>query len=177
MFCSVRDYEHRGDAEWLNEPCEQDETEFVPGGTAREAFKAALDCTHHIRLLEQLARLLQKCPALFLKLKDQTIRIGGTNPNGCPISVMTLRNRYVVRFGDWSAQFALMKDVVDLLQAALEGEVRLLVYIKDNGSHWVAERRLQTGHWTKIHDVDSLTIWPSGEPTHTIVLRNYATHS
>lgn len=173
MACFDRNYEHRGDAEWLYDVGPLDECEFTLGNSARDALEAALDRAFHMRVLKEIAQLVQNYPTLPLILTEKRVSIARMAPDGFPISVETDRGRYVVRLGEWSDEFALADEVVDLLEAALRGEIRLRVDINAYGKHWAAERRLPKGEWITLpHHEDTVIPGTEKAPIRTLFLRN-----
>jgi hypothetical protein len=173
MACFDRNYEHRGDAEWLYDVPPLDECEFTLGNSARDALEAALGRAFHMRVLKEIAQLVQNYPTLPLILTEKKVSIARLAPDGFPISVETDRGRYMVRLGEWSDEFALADEVVDLLEAALRGEIRLRVDINAYGKHWAAERRLPNGEWITLpHHEDTVIPGTERAPIRTLFLRN-----
>jgi len=173
MACFDRNYESRGDADWLHDVRPLDECEFTLGKSARDALEAALGRAFHMRVLREIAKLVQSYPTLPLVLTERAISIARMAPDGFTISVETDRGRYVVRLGEWSDEFALADEVVDLLESALRGEIRLRVDINAYGNHWAAERRLPTGEWIALpHHEDAIVPRSAREPIRTLFLRN-----
>jgi len=168
-----RSYEHRGDADWLHDQGSFEECEFTLGNSARDALEAAIGRAFHMRVLKEITQLLQDYPTLPLILSENRISIARIAPDGFPISVETDRGRYVVRLGEWSDEFALANEVVDLLEVALRGDIRLRVDIDAYGKHWAAERRLPTGEWITLpYHEEMIVAATAREPLRTLFLRN-----
>lgn len=177
MCGNPRDYERRGDAEWLDtddvDAPDESRMTCTPGRTARDALEATISRAFHIRVLKEIAHLSQNYPALPLILTENKISIPCAAPNGFPMSIETERGHYVVRLGEWCDEFALADEAVELLEAALRGEVRLRIDIDARGRCCAAERRLPNGEWIRLprHE-ESIGHATAAGPIRSLFLRN-----
>lgn len=168
-------YENRGDAEWQSEDCSREDREFTIGDAARDALEAAIGRAFHMRVLKGVAQLVQSFPRLPLLLTENRISISRTAPDGFPMSVETERGRYVVRFAEWSDELVLASEVIELLEAALCGRIRVRVDMDIYGTHWRAERLVPTGEWiTMPRHEDAMDEAAVSEPIRSHFLRNGA---
>lgn len=177
MAVGSRDYECRGDAEWLdaeNAGASQAGSSAASFGSAsRAALEAAIGRAFHMRVLKEIAHLSQNYPALPLVLTESKISIPCTVPDGFAMSIETSRGRYVVRLGEWRDEFALADEAVELIESALRGDIRIRIDIGAGGRYYTAERRLPNGDWIDLpHFEDAVYAAPRGDPTRTIFLRN-----
>jgi hypothetical protein len=178
MAVDSREYECRGDAEWLeSENAGASEVDASTASSFGSASRAALEATigraFHMRVLKEIAHLSQNYPALPLVLTESKISIPCTLPDGFAMSIETERGRYVVRLGDWRDEFALADEAVELIEAALRGEIRVRIDVGPGGRYCTAERRLPNGDWIGLPRLeDGIYASPSSGPTRTIILRN-----
>lgn len=177
MCGNCLDYENRGDAAWLHaDDAASPETstdDHCSARAARNALEATIARAFHMRVLKEVAQLLQNYPTLPLVLTESKVTISHAAPNGgFTMSIETDRGHYVVRLGEWRDEFALASEAVELIEAALRGELRLRIDIGDNGRHCSAERRLPNGEWITLprHEERGEPATPTG-PLHTIFLR------
>jgi hypothetical protein len=178
MTYRVHDYVSKGDAEWLDtgdgEPPETDELIYAPDHIARRMLEATIGRAFHKRVLKEFARLSQNYPTLPLILTEKRLSIPCTAPDAFAMAIETDRGRYVVHLGAWRDEFAVAGEAVELLEAALRGEVRLRIDIDALAQHCSAERRLANGEWITLphyEDIDDDT--PRVGPIRTIYLRNF----
>ncbi len=172
-----RDYECRGDAEWLDTEEAGASKAGSSAGSFGSASRAALEATigraFHMRVLKEIAHLSQNYPALPLVLTECKISIPCTAPDGFAMSIETDRGRYVVRLGEWRDEFALADEAVELIESALRGDIRIRIDIGPGGRFYTAERRLPDGAWIDLpHFEDALYPLPKSGPIRTIFLRN-----
>jgi len=172
MSACSRHYERRGDAEWLEVEASSGPPMASPS-SSRAALEAMIDRAFHMRVLKEIAHISQNYPELPLVLTERTISIPRSVPDGFAVSIHTERGRYVVRLGEWRDEYALADEVVELVEAALRGDIRIRIDIDAHGQHHVAEQRLPDGEWIKLpHYEETPGAAPMGGPTRTIFLRN-----
>jgi hypothetical protein len=172
MSVDTRHYECRGDAEWLETSAASGPPMASPS-SSRAALEAMIDRAFHMRVLKEIAHISQNYPELPLVLTERTISIPRTVPDGFAVSIHTERGHYVVRLGEWRDEYALADEVVELVEAALRGDIRIRIDIDAHGQHHVAEQRLPDGEWIKLpHHEEAPGSAAIGGPTRTIFLRN-----
>ena len=170
-LCS-RHYECRGDAEWVEDDAASPPYLASPS-SSRAALEAMIDRAFHMRVLKEVAHISQSYPELPLVLTERTISIPRTVPDGFAVSIHTERGHYVVKLGEWRDEYALADEVVELVEAALRGDIRIRIDIDAHGQHHVAEQRLPDGEWIKLpHHEEAPVGTPVSGPTRTIFLRN-----
>jgi hypothetical protein len=134
-----------------------------------------IDRAFHMRVLKEIAHISENYPELPLVLTERTISIPRTVPDGFAVSIHTERGHYVVRLGEWRDEYALADEVVELVEAALRGDIRIRIDIDAYGQHHVAEQRLPDGEWIRLPHHEHMSGMPlAGGPTRTIFLRNGA---
>ena len=141
-------YTRRGDAAWLytGVPDWSDDEDPVDHD-AREALAATIGRAFHVRVLKEIARLSEDYPGLPLILTENKVSIPCTSLDGFEVSIETHRGHYIVALGEWSDEFALVGEAIELLEAALLGEIRLRDDVSAQGQCWLAEKRLLSGQW------------------------------
>lgn len=148
-----RDYEHRGDAEWLDDRVgapDGDGGAQASGCASRSALEATIGRAFHMRVLKEIAHLSQNYPTLPLILTENKITIPCTVPDGFAMSIQTERGRYVVRLGEWRDEHVLAGEAVELLESALRGEIRLRIDLDARGQYCTAERKIPNGEWISL---------------------------
>jgi len=172
-----RDYECRGDAEWLTTDDVGTTQAGKSAATAECASRAALEATigraFHMRVLKEIAHLAENYPELPLVLTENKISIRCTVPGGFSMSIQTARGRYVVCLDEWRDEFALAGEAVELIESALRGDIRIRVDISTAGRRHTAERRLPTGEWISLPSFeDTIDETSTGRLIRTVYLRN-----
>jgi len=147
-------YTRRGDAAWLYDDnvIDADWAESADGASiaTRDALEATIGRAFHRRVLREIAHVSQNYRALSLILTENKIAIPCSTPNGFAMSIRAERGRYVVHLGEWSDEFALVSEAVELLEAALRGEIRIRIDIGFYDRCIAAEKRLPSGEWIKL---------------------------
>lgn len=171
------EYESRGDAEWLDSNESSAAARTGPAVDAatgsRTALEAIIGRAFHMRVLKELAHIAQNYPELPLILTERRIAIPCVTPDGFAISIRTERGRYVVHLGEWRDEFALANEVIELIDGALRGDVRIRIDIDASGQYHTAEQRLPNGEWISLpQHGDTIHVVRRGGPTRTIFLRN-----
>jgi len=171
------DYETRGDAQWLEGDgyysSSPGKTTISSSGTSRSGLEPTIERIFHMRVLKEVAQLLRTYPALPLILTKNRISVPCTAPSGFPMSVQTEGGRYIVRLGEWRDEFVLADEVVELIEAAFRGEVRIRIDLDARGRHCSAERRLANGEWIRLpHHSDAGAAPVMIGPVRTLFLCN-----
>ena len=177
MTYRTHDYVAKGDAEWLGtgdgNPPEYDDCMSASSHVARRMLEATIGRAFHKRVLKEFARLSQDYPTLPLILTEKRLCIPCTAPDAFAMAIETERGRYVVHLGAWRDEFAVAGEAVELLEAALRGEIRLRIDIDARTQHCSAERRLTNGEWITLPRYeDALDDAPMVGAVRTIYLRN-----
>lgn len=170
-------YTRRGDAAWLYED-DQARTDWIDAtgdgdASARDLLVSTVGRAFHVRVLQEIARLSRDYPGLPLILTDTTATIPSSVPEGFDVSIQTEKGRHVVRLGKWRDEFALVSEAVALIEAALLGEIRLVVH-GPREHQCIAEKRLLNGQWIKLprHEGTEAGALPPAGTYCTKVLRN-----
>jgi hypothetical protein len=179
MKYKTHDYVSKGDADWLDagggDPPETGES-CSHDSPARGMLEAILARAFHKRVLKEFARLSQDYPTLPLILTDMRLTIPCTVPDAFAITIETARGHYIVHLGAWRDEFALAGEAVELVEAALRGEIRLRIDIDAMAQHFSAERRLANGEWITLPQCeDTFDDRPSVGVVRTIYLQ-YVRH-
>lgn len=175
-------YTRRGDAAWLYADGAEDCDDSRFGSDDRDALALTIGRAFHVRVLQEIASLSQDYPGLPLILTENKASIPSTTADGFEVSIQTERGHFIVCLGEWRDEFALVGEAIELIEAALRGEIRLRVDIGPREQHWTAEKRLLNGQWIRLprHE-ESAERAESGDPVRTKVLRNsyagFASHA
>ncbi len=170
-------YASRGDAQWLDtgrvDVPEFDELTSASAGAARSMLQATIERAFHKRVLKEFVRLSRDYPTLPLVLTEKRLSIPCAAPDEFNMAIETSRGRCVVHLGAWRDEFASVGEAIELLDAAISGEIRLRIDIDERGPHCSAERRLTNGEWITLpryEDIDDDV--PMVGVVRTIYLRN-----
>lgn len=176
MSWRTDDYALRGDAEWLgghdDHAPEYVDPPYAPDHIARRMLEATIERAFHKRVLKEFLRLSQDYPTLPLILTEKRLAVPCTAPDEFPMAIETDRGRYIVHLGAWRDEFAAAGEAVELLEAALRGEIRLRIDIDALAQHCSAERRLTNGQWIALPRYeDTVTQVALIGPVRTVYLR------
>lgn len=139
----------------------------------REDFETRVQRVFHVRALQKIAQIAWTYPGLPLVLTENGISIPSPTADGFAMAMRYSDGRYVNFLGEWSCEFLLPGPSLELLEAALRGEIRLKVQITLDDQRWSAERRSATGQWLEQpSDLDDAEDAPLVEPIRTIYLMN-----
>ena len=177
MAYRTHDYVTKGDAEWLYEgsgdPPDSGGLTYESDHVARRMLEATIGRAFHKRVLKEFARLSQDYPTLPLILTESRLSVPCTAPDAFAMAIETDRGRYVVRLGEWRDEFAVAGEAMELIEAALRGEIRLRIDIDAQAQHCSAERRLPNGEWITLpHYEDTVDDAPRVGSVRTIYLQN-----
>jgi hypothetical protein len=147
-------YASRGDAQWLDagrdDPILSDDLTSQSGDIARRMLEATIERAFHKRVLKEFVRLSRDYPTLPLILTEKRLSIPCTAPDEFSMVIETKRGRCVVYLGAWRDEFASVTEAIELLDAAIAGEIRLRIDIDERGQHCSAEQRLINGDWIEL---------------------------
>lgn len=128
----------------------------------------------HARVVRALEDVMKKHPDLIVACMDNRITIPAPVGYGFSMSIATDLGRCRVLFGEWSDDFASVKEAVSLIEDALSGDVRLRVDIFDaHDTRWFLERRLPDGSWIEQPRSGS----PSTSPSHAQAMQTVYLHN
>jgi hypothetical protein len=179
MKYKTRDYVSKGDADWLNaggEHSPETGESYPHDHLARGMLEAILAREFQKRVLKEFARLSQDYPTLPLILTDRRLTIPCTAPDEFTMTIEAARGHYTAHLGGWRDEFALAGEAVELVEAALRGEIRLRIDIDAMAQHFSAERRLANGEWITLPQYeDTFNDRPSVGVVRTIYLQ-YVRH-
>jgi hypothetical protein len=154
MSWRTDDYASRGDPEWLDAPEDRSpeyfDQPYAADHVARKMLEATIARAFHKRVMKEFLRLSQDYPTLPLILTEKRLSVPCTAPDEFPMAIETDRGRYIVHLGAWRDEFAVAKEAVELLEAALRGEIRLRIDIDARAQYCSAERRLINGEWISL---------------------------
>lgn len=151
-------YASRGDAQWLDSDHDHlpdcGELTSASADVARRMLEATIGRAFHKRVLKEFVRLSNDYPTLPLILTEKRLSIASNAPDEFNMAIETDRGRCVVHLGAWRDEFASAGDAIELLDAAVRGEIRLRIDIDERAQHCSAERRLANGEWITLPRYD-----------------------
>lgn len=148
-------YASRGDAQWLDDGYDEpSELTSASAQLARAMLEATMERAIHRRLLKEFVRLSRDYPTLPLILTEKRLSIPCGAPDEFNMVIATNRGRCVVHLGAWRDEFASVGEAIELIDAAVCGDIRLRIDIDERAQHCSAERRLTNGDWIRMPRCD-----------------------
>jgi hypothetical protein len=154
MTYTSRDYGPTGDAGWLDANIDDQ-----PLSGELTYASAHIDCNRlqetigravHKRAQRAFAHLMQDYPTVPLILTEKRLLIPSIAPDEFMIAIDVDRGCYVLHLGAWRDEFAVAGEAVELIEAALRGDIRIRIDIDARAQHCSAERRLVSGDWVTL---------------------------
>jgi hypothetical protein len=166
-------YASKGDAQWLDTGYDDpNELTSESSRLARSMLEATMERAFHKRVLREFVRLSRDYPTLPLILTEKRLSIPCGAPDEFNMVIETSRGRCVVHLGAWSDEFASVGEAIELIDAAVRGDIRLRIDIDERAKHCSAERRLINGDWITMPRCDDDAADVLVGVVRTIYLRN-----
>jgi len=158
MTYTSRDFGQTDDAGWLtasnNDLTQSSELTYASAQIDCNMLQKTLGRAIHKRVLSPFAHLMQDYPTVPLILTEKRLSIPSFAPDDFMIAIEVDHGRYVLHLGAWRDEFAVAGEAVELIEAALRGDIRIRIDIDARAQHCSAERRLLNGDWITLprHD-------------------------